>query len=70
MRKVFADANYWIGLFNPRDQLHAIALTASRSRLVFARSSGKMRVKARSNKRIRGWIVVCPRAVDSMRMKL
>ena len=30
MRKVFADANYWIGLLNPRDQLHPIALAASR----------------------------------------
>ena len=30
MRKVFADANYWIGLLNPRDQLHPIALVASR----------------------------------------
>lgn len=30
MRMVFADANYWIGLFNPRDQLHTIALAASR----------------------------------------
>jgi predicted nucleic acid-binding protein len=28
MRTVFADANYWIGLFNPNDELHAAALTA------------------------------------------
>lgn len=30
MRTVFADANYWIGLFNPKDQLHDIAMAASR----------------------------------------
>lgn len=30
MRTVFADANYWIGLFNPNDQLHAVAISASR----------------------------------------
>lgn len=30
MRTVFADANYWIGLFYPNDELHAAALTASR----------------------------------------
>lgn len=29
MRTVFADAGYWIGLLNPRDSLHAAALTAS-----------------------------------------
>ena len=38
MRTVFADANYWIGLFNPKDQLHDAAMTASatltRTRLV------------------------------------
>lgn len=31
MRIVFADANYWIGLFNPKDQLHDTALAASRT---------------------------------------
>jgi predicted nucleic acid-binding protein len=30
MRTVFADANYWIGLFNPNDDLNTAALTASR----------------------------------------
>lgn len=30
MRTVFADANYWIGLFNPKDVLHAPAVAASR----------------------------------------
>jgi predicted nucleic acid-binding protein len=30
MRRVFADANYWIGLFNRHDQLHAIAVATSR----------------------------------------
>jgi uncharacterized protein len=30
MRTVFADANYWIGLLNPKDQLHELAMTASR----------------------------------------
>jgi predicted nucleic acid-binding protein len=38
MRTVFADASYWIGLFNPRDDLHDAALEAShglsRTRLV------------------------------------
>lgn len=38
MRVVFADANYWIGLFNPKDELHDIAIQASqgltRTRLV------------------------------------
>ncbi len=38
MRTVFADANYWIGLFNPKDQLHDAAMAASatltRTRLV------------------------------------
>jgi uncharacterized protein len=38
MRTVFADANYWIGLFNPKDQLHDVAMVASstltRTRLV------------------------------------
>lgn len=38
MRTVFADANYWIGLFNPKDQLHDAAVVASgtltRTRLV------------------------------------
>lgn len=29
MRTVFADANYWIGLLNPKDQLHAAAMAAS-----------------------------------------
>jgi uncharacterized protein len=31
MRTVFADANYWIGLFNPNDQLHDAAMAASRT---------------------------------------
>ena len=31
MRAVFADANYWIGLFNPKDQLHDAAMAASRT---------------------------------------
>lgn len=31
MRTVFADANYWIGLFNPKDQLHDAAMAASRA---------------------------------------
>lgn len=30
MRTVFADANYWIGLFDPKDDLHDLAVTASR----------------------------------------
>lgn len=30
MRTVFADAGYWIGLLNPKDGLHTVALTASR----------------------------------------
>jgi uncharacterized protein len=29
MNVVFADAGYWIALFNPRDQLHAKALSVS-----------------------------------------
>jgi predicted nucleic acid-binding protein len=29
MNAVFADAGYWIALFNPRDQLHTQALTIS-----------------------------------------
>ena len=29
MNAVFADAGYWITLFNPRDQLHTKALTVS-----------------------------------------
>lgn len=31
MRIVFADAGYWIALFNPRDSLHAKALAASQA---------------------------------------
>lgn len=31
MRTVFADANYWVGLFNPKDSLHTPAVTASRA---------------------------------------
>ena len=31
MNAVFADAGYWIALFNPRDQLHTKALTISNS---------------------------------------
>jgi uncharacterized protein len=29
MRSVFADASYWIGLLDPKDQLHSAALAAS-----------------------------------------
>jgi uncharacterized protein len=29
MNGVFADTGYWIALFNPRDQLHAKAVTTS-----------------------------------------
>ena len=29
MNTVFADAGYWIALFNPRDQLHAKAISVS-----------------------------------------
>ena len=29
MRRVFADAAYWIGLFNPKDDLHEAAVAAS-----------------------------------------
>jgi predicted nucleic acid-binding protein len=29
MRTVFGDANYWIGLFNPNDELHEAAVHAS-----------------------------------------
>ena len=29
MNAVFADAGYWIALFNPRDQLHAKAISVS-----------------------------------------
>jgi len=31
MNSVFADAGYWIALFNPRDQLHARAIAVSQS---------------------------------------
>jgi uncharacterized protein len=31
MRTVFADANYWIGLFNPNDNLHEAAIRASQA---------------------------------------
>ena len=31
MRTVFADANYWIGLFNPNDELHDAAVRASQA---------------------------------------
>jgi len=31
MNAVFADAGYWIALFNPRDQLHARAIAVSQS---------------------------------------
>lgn len=31
MNEVFADAGYWIALFNPRDRLHAKALIASQN---------------------------------------
>lgn len=31
MRTVFADANYWIGLFNPNDELHPAAIKASQA---------------------------------------
>lgn len=30
MRKVFADTGYWIALVNPRDQLHAKAVSVTR----------------------------------------
>ena len=30
MRAVFADAAYWIGLFNPKDSLHEAVTAASR----------------------------------------
>ena len=30
MRRVFADAAYWIGLFGPKDDLHEAAIAASR----------------------------------------
>jgi len=30
MRQVFADTSYWIGLVNPRDQIHAMAINVSR----------------------------------------
>ena len=33
MRTVFADANYWIGLFNPKDELHTAAVSVSRELL-------------------------------------
>ncbi|MDO8541489.1 MAG: PIN domain-containing protein [Opitutaceae bacterium] len=29
MKTVFADANYWIALINPRDDLHALAMAAT-----------------------------------------
>jgi len=31
MTALFADAGYWIALFNPRDQLHARAITISQA---------------------------------------
>ena len=31
MNEVFADAGYWIALFNPRDRLHSKALTVSQN---------------------------------------
>lgn len=31
MNAIFADTGYWIALFNPRDDLHAKALTISRA---------------------------------------
>ena len=31
MNAVFADAGYWIALFNPRDQLHTRAIAVSQS---------------------------------------
>jgi len=31
MNAVFADAGYWIALFNPRDQLHARAIAVSQA---------------------------------------
>jgi len=31
MNALFADAGYWIALFNPRDQLHTKAITVSNS---------------------------------------
>lgn len=31
MRTVFADASYWIGLFNPNDELHDAAIRSSQA---------------------------------------
>jgi predicted nucleic acid-binding protein len=31
MNAIFADAGYWIALFNPRDQLHTKAIAVSRA---------------------------------------
>ncbi len=31
MNAVFADAGYWIALFNPRDRLHATAIAVSQA---------------------------------------
>jgi predicted nucleic acid-binding protein len=31
MNAIFADTGYWIALFNPRDDLHATAVTVSRA---------------------------------------
>ena len=31
MRTVFVDANYWVALANPRDQLHATAIEAAQT---------------------------------------
>jgi predicted nucleic acid-binding protein len=31
MKEVFADADYWVGLVNPNDNLHEIAIKTSRS---------------------------------------
>lgn len=31
MRTVFADANYWVALANPQDQLHTLAVEVSKS---------------------------------------
>ena len=31
MPEIFADTGYWIGLLNPRDQLHSIAVAMRRT---------------------------------------
>ena len=36
MNAVFADAGYWIALFNPRDRLHDIATAVSQTIRTYA----------------------------------